>query len=44
MNPGASGRDDRGDEHTVEFLTGREVAAVDDDPVLERRDIWRGSL
>jgi hypothetical protein len=36
--------DDRGEGHAVEFLTGSEVAAVDDDPVLERRDIWRGSL
>lgn len=29
-------------QHTVEFLTGTEVQQLDDDPVLERRDIWRG--
>ena len=27
-------------QHTLEFLTGSEVARVDDDPVLERTDIW----
>lgn len=28
-------------QHAVEFLTGSEVARVDQDPVLERRDIWQ---
>lgn len=27
--------------HAVEFLTAGEVARVDEDPVLERRDIWQ---
>jgi len=35
---------DRGDSHAVEFLTGREVARLDADPVLEPDDYWRGSL
>jgi len=35
---------DRGTEHAVTFLTGAEVARLDDDPVLERGDYWRGSL
>lgn len=35
---------DRGDSHEVVFLTGREVARLDDDPVIERADYWRGSL
>jgi len=34
---------DRDDEHAVEFLTGREVARLDADPVLDRRDYWRRS-
>lgn len=29
-------------QHSLEFRTGREVAAIDEDPVLERGDIWRG--
>ncbi|MFC3476270.1 hypothetical protein [Halobacterium litoreum] len=33
----------RGIEHAVEFLTGREVARLDADPVLDRRDYWRRS-
>lgn len=28
--------------HSLEFRTGTEVARIDDDPVLDRRDIWRG--
>lgn len=28
--------------HSVEYLTGREVARIDADPVLDRSDYWRG--
>lgn len=38
----SSAEEEKHTPHSLEFRTGREVAQIDQDPVLERSDIWRG--